>query len=121
MSSGLISTSTWESGPIVVLEALSQGVPVVCTPTGHNPYLSPKLQGLFVVKKTTVSCFKEAIEKAGTLSSEESAKEQRALLNRPLLLRGRSGENTALIAVKNSKQHQMPVFFRFSHEKRRGR
>jgi UDP-glucose:(heptosyl)LPS alpha-1,3-glucosyltransferase len=44
VSKALVVTSTYESGPLVMLEALASGLPVVSTEVGRAPeFLSPPL------------------------------------------------------------------------------
>ena len=99
MSRGLILTSLYEGLPLVVLEALSQGVPVLTTNVGGIADLSSDLRGLFrISEKSDHEVARRLVELTSTLPQEDRA--NCADENRKLLPRWSNVARAYLEAVK---------------------
>ena len=86
LSCGLILTSRYEGLPLVVLEALSQGVPVLTTNVGGIADLSSELRGLFRISETSDhEVARRLVELTASVSSEDRA--NCASVNRGILPR----------------------------------
>lgn len=79
---GLALCSYYEAMPLVVLEALAEGVPVVAPLVGGVVTLPSALQGLVTFKDHRPDSLAAAIKKAQGLSLEDSARKNRAEHNR---------------------------------------
>ena len=104
LSKGLLLTSTWETGPIVVLEALAHGVPVACTNVGYIPSLSSKIKGLEVLKVPTTAAFVEAIKRIPVENATEGERFERAQWNKNYLPTWQQSAKIAFEAVLDSRQ-----------------
>jgi glycosyltransferase involved in cell wall biosynthesis len=82
MASGLVIPSLYEGLPLVLLEALSEGLPVVSARVGGIKALSPDLQGLVTTDSGDPRAFADALRSAQAF---ESGRDARRLLNRSLL------------------------------------
>lgn len=86
-SRGLILPSRYEGLPLVVLEALSQGVPVVATRVGGLSTLPSGLAGLFFAETTDPRSIADAVRGTGGTSFDESSRNSRMESNRRILPR----------------------------------
>jgi glycosyltransferase involved in cell wall biosynthesis len=99
-SQGLVLTSFYEGLPLVVLEALGQGVPVVCTPVGGLKTLSPDLQGLVFSVDGSSRSIADALKRAHLIPNDFESRKLRAENNRGILKSWRQVAEAALAAVK---------------------
>lgn len=100
LAQGLILTSYYEGLPLVVLEALGQGMPVVCTRVGGLKTLSPKLQGLYFSESGNSENIISAIKMAEQLPQSSNDQQARALHNQSLIKSWKDVAQTALKTVQ---------------------
>jgi glycosyltransferase involved in cell wall biosynthesis len=106
---GLILTSLYEGLPLVVLEALAQGTPVLSTRVGGLKLLSPEILGLSLLDFSSpsgdpsLSEWLLAISHLQALPSDPSSRAERAKWNRPLLASWKSVAEVAAGTVRNKK------------------
>lgn len=81
---GVIMPSRYEGFPLVALETLSQGVPLIASPVGGLKGLSKDLQGFVRLKDRSTNGFVEALREAQIWTLE--GREQRAQENQKHLL-----------------------------------
>ncbi len=84
---GLVCSSRYEGMPLVVLEALALGTPVVATPVGGIRELPKSLQGLWICDAASVDALRAAMDavEAKTIGEPPEARVARATANRSLL------------------------------------
>lgn len=89
LASGLLAPSRYEGLPLVVLESLGQGIPVVTTRVGGIPHLQEKfgdqLLGLVTIPRLTPQNILEGIEKAEKYDTTQEARKERQRINQSVL------------------------------------
>lgn len=103
MSQGLVLSSHYEGLPLVVLEALGAGVPVLTTRVGGLNFLPGALQGLRFVDADAVE-WKRLLQSALSHPIASDARAHRAVSNQRLLPRWRDVAQVAQAAVTESKK-----------------
>ncbi|MEK6577730.1 MAG: glycosyltransferase family 4 protein, partial [Bdellovibrionota bacterium] len=78
LSKALIAPSRYEGNALVLLEALAHGVPVVSTRVGAVDFLSPEIQGLFIIDDPTPEAIVAAIKKIESLPTDSTSRQMRA-------------------------------------------
>lgn len=101
-ASGLVLCSYYEGYPLVVLEALSLGLPVVTTRVGGLKTLPSSLQGLLFAQSGEPKDLAIAIQEAAKLNL--NARETRAQENRKLLMSWAQVAQTYLSAIDEFKE-----------------
>lgn len=99
-SSGLVLPSRYEGHSLVILEALSEGVPVVATQVGGVPVLPEGIQGLVKSDSGDPRALADALRAAGRLPLDEESKAARARANRALLPSWADVARVAVAAVE---------------------
>jgi glycosyltransferase involved in cell wall biosynthesis len=99
-AAGLVLPSRYEGHSLVLLEALSQGVPVVATKVGGVPVLPEGLQGLVTVDSADPRAIADAIRAASRFSIDSASRSQRAQTNQSLLPRWKNVAEISLNAVQ---------------------
>jgi glycosyltransferase involved in cell wall biosynthesis len=107
LSSGLILPSRYEGHSLVVLEALSQGIPVVATRVGGVPVLPEGLEGLVLADSGDPRALADAIRFAQKLPSDLASVEARAAKNRSILPTWSQVLETAMQAVREADAKRM--------------
>lgn len=100
MAQGLLVPSRYEGHALVILEALSLGVPVVATPVGGVPVLPEGIEGLAVCDSGTPEAIAKAVRSAKAFGVDEQSRTRRAERNRLLLPTWKWVAETALQAVQ---------------------
>ena len=98
---GLILTSYHEGLPLVILEALAQGTPVISTNVGGIKTLSEDLRGFIRMKDASVASIEAALKQSSSLSRNENARQDRAQHNRLVLRSWKPVAATAFEAVRS--------------------
>jgi glycosyltransferase involved in cell wall biosynthesis len=83
MASGLVLCSRYEGNPLVVLEALAMGTPVVATRVGAIPLLPDGLQGLILADAGNPQALADAIRAASRL--DPAKRKERTFINQSVL------------------------------------
>jgi glycosyltransferase involved in cell wall biosynthesis len=115
LSAGLVLSSRYEGLPLVVLEALAEGLPVATTQVGGLKALPPGLQGLIWIRSGSAEdvarAMKDALAFAGTgRAHAEDGVRGRADANRRVLLTWRDVAQSALGAVGTGRRKVGPTF-----------
>jgi glycosyltransferase involved in cell wall biosynthesis len=97
---GLILASYHEGLPLVILEALGQGTPVISTNVGGIKTLSDNLQGFIRIKDASVPSIERALEQSESLPRDENARQARAHHNRQVLRSWKDVAATVFEAVR---------------------
>jgi glycosyltransferase involved in cell wall biosynthesis len=99
-AAGLVLPSRYEGHSLVLLEALSEGVPVVATRVGGVPVLPKGLQGLVTTDSGDPRSIADAMITAIRIPTDSESKQKRAEINRSILPTWKSVAETSLKAVE---------------------
>jgi glycosyltransferase involved in cell wall biosynthesis len=100
-AAGLALPSRYEGHSLVLLEALSEGVPVVATRVGGVPVLPSGLQGLVMTDSGDPRSIADALAAATRLPVDFESKKKRAEINRSILPTWKWVAETSLKAVES--------------------
>lgn len=101
---GLLLSSRYEGNPLVVLEALARGVPVVMTPVGIARNYPPGVQGLIVAREVGARSLDAALLEAKLVDNSSDARKARAQANRAVLWNWHFVASTLQLTVQKIMQ-----------------
>lgn len=105
-SKGLILPSRYEGLALVVLEALGNGIPVICSNVGGMGLIPPNIHGYYCLDDQTPDSFSCAIKEASKLDTSETARLSRAHHNQSLLYRWSDVAQVCFNAVQTAIENR---------------
>lgn len=102
-ATGLVLTSRYEGLPLVIVEALGLGMPVVSTPVGGVVTLPHEIEGLFLTKSQEPRAIADAIKQAMLIANGPAARTKRANHNQQLIP---SWHQVAQAALKTVEEYR---------------
>jgi len=99
MAAGLTLTSKYEGLPLVVMEALGEGMPVVATPVGGIVTISQNVEGLYLSENQEVVSITQAFIKGMNANFDKDSRHKRAIHNQKIIASWSDVAKCALSAV----------------------
>jgi len=103
MSAGLVLSSRYEGNPLVVLEALAHGVPVLSTRVGWVPWFPAGVEGLEVLPSHDPRAIADGLRAMARWDLSAAGRAARAARNQSLLPRWADVARRCLRAVQESR------------------